>query len=63
MNKHTNVFYIKHLAKIGGVETFIYEIARKYNWDVVLYYDRASQNQIDRIIRNIPCIPYIGQQI
>lgn len=63
MNKHTNVFYIKQLAKIGGVETFIYEIARKYNWDVVLYYDRASQNQIDRIIRNIPCIPYIGQQI
>jgi hypothetical protein len=28
---YTNVFYIPHFNVIGGIETYMYELAKKYN--------------------------------
>lgn len=63
MTEYSNIFYLKSLSKIGGVETFIYELAKKYDYDMALYYSNADDKQIERLIKLIPCIPYLGQKI
>ena len=38
--KYTNVFYIPHFNVIGGIETYIYELAKKYSkYKIVMRYD------------------------
>lgn len=57
-----NVIYLSNLCKIGGLETFIYELAKKYDYDITLMYNRADENQLKRLIKLIPCIQYNKQQ-
>lgn len=50
--KYTNVFYIPHFNIIGGIETYAYELAKKYkDKDIVFVYsDKTSDiNQLNRI--------------
>ena len=62
---YTNVFYQKQLYRIGGVETFLYELARschKNNRDLTIFYDKADPEQVKRIepycrILNINSVP------
>lgn len=47
-----NVFYQSYLSAIGGVETFLYELARlahKNNRDLTIIYGGGDHNQIERI--------------
>ncbi len=45
-----NIFYFHHLNAIGGVENMFYELVKKYkDWDIVIYYDTGSQEQIKRL--------------
>lgn len=46
-----NVFFFPHLNEIGGVETFLYNIARKYGGthDITVFYKTGNQDQIDRL--------------
>lgn len=60
---YANIIYWRKVSKIGGVETFIYELAKKYDYDIALYYESADTAQIKRLIKLIPCIPYIKQKI
>ena len=63
MKEYANIIYWRKVSKIGGVETFIYELAKKYDYDLALYYNSADENQIKRLIKLIPCVPYIKQKI
>lgn len=50
--KYANVFYIPHFNIIGGIETYAYELAKKYkDKDIVFVYsDRTSDiKQLNRI--------------
>ena len=59
VEKYTNVFYFNALGEIGGIETFIWEIAKKYNkWDVVCIYKVASPNQVSRLRKIIKTIRF-----
>lgn len=46
-----NVFFFPHINEIGGVETFLYNIARKYGGthDITVFYKTGDQAQIDRL--------------
>ena len=47
-----NVFYQSYLSAIGGVETFLYELARlaeKNNRDLTIIYGGGDRHQIERI--------------
>lgn len=47
---YTNLFYIPHLNIIGGIETYIYELAKKYNkYDITVMYSSGDINQIARL--------------
>ena len=50
--KYANVFYIPHFNIIGGIETYAYELAKKYkDKDIVFVYSNKSSdiNQLNRI--------------
>lgn len=50
MIEHDNIIYIRDFSEIGGVETFTYELAKKYhNKDIAVVYKQAHPNQLRRL--------------
>ena len=48
--KYKNIFYFKKINSIGGVETFFYYLAKKYNdWDITVFYQTADLLQLKRL--------------
>ena len=61
---YTNIFYFDRINKIGGVETFFYEIAKKYcDNDITVFYSYGDINQIRRLKKLIRVVKYTGQKI
>lgn len=64
MIKSKNVFYVSNFNVIGGVETYIFELARKYNdYDITVIYRTGSLEQIKRLRKYVRVIKYKGEQI
>ena len=62
--KYSNVYYQEYLAPIGGVETFMYELARKYcDRDLTIIYSSGDNKQIQRLKKYVRCIKYNGEPI
>ena len=54
-----NMFYFYNINKIGGVENFFYELAKKYNkFDIVVYYTSGDPDQITRLRKYITVKKY-----
>lgn len=50
------VFYVRHIFQIGGVETFLFEIAKKYkDRDICIYYEKADLEQLNRLRKYVRC--------
>lgn len=61
---YNNIFYFDRLNEIGGVETFFYEIAKKYcDNDITVFYSYGDLKQIQRLKKYIRVIKYTGQKI
>jgi len=61
---YDNVFYYSHVFQIGGVETFFYEIARKYgDRDLTLLYKTGDREQLRRISEYIRVKKWNGEKI
>ena len=60
-----NVFYWPNINCIGGVETFLYEMAKKYgkDYDLTLYYKVGDKAQIDRYRKLMRVKQYHGEKI
>lgn len=62
MVKCKNLFYISNFNHIGGVETFIYELGRKYqDYDIVVVYKTGDQKQINRLKQYVRVIRFKNQ--
>lgn len=60
--KSSNIFYISNFNIIGGVETYIYELAKKYGqYDITVVYKSGYQEQIQRLKKLVRVIHYEGQ--
>lgn len=59
----SNIFYWSHLNIIGGVETWLYEIATKYgkDYDIVVVYDTADPDQLSRLREYVRTVRNEGQ--
>lgn len=56
-----NIFYVSNFNTIGGVETFIYELARKYkDYDITVIYKTGDQKQIKRLKQYVRVKKYNG---
>lgn len=59
-----NVVYIKNLNPIGGTESFVYYLTKKYqDHDITVFYKTGDEKQIDRLKKQVRVRRYIGQQI
>lgn len=60
----TNIFYVKSIGEIGGIETFLYYLSKLYkNYDMTIVYDYANREQLARLKKNVKCIKFKGQEI
>ena len=50
------VFYFKSINSIGGVETFFYNLAKKYDFEI--YYKEANPDQKKRLSQYVECRKY-----
>ena len=56
MKKVTNAIYCSDINVIGGIETYLYELAKKYgDYDIQLFYNTADENQLRRLKKYIKC--------
>lgn len=61
---YTNVFYIPHFNVIGGIETYMYELAKKYHkYDITVVYSAGDYKQITRLSKYVRVIKYNGEKI
>lgn len=48
--KHDNIIYVRDISPLGGVETFVYEMIKKYHsLDIAVVYKTADIKQLERI--------------
>ena len=58
---YVNIFYHRHILTIGGVETFLYELAKlssNYKRDLTIVYRTGDANQIARLKRYCRVVRY-----
>lgn len=61
---YSNVFYIPHFNIIGGIETYMYELAKKYHkYDITVVYNDGDYKQIARLSKYVRVIKYNGTKI
>lgn len=61
---YENVFYFDRINKIGGVETFFFEIAKKYcDRDITIFYSYGDLDQIYRLKKYVRVKRYRGEKI
>lgn len=59
-----NIFYFRNINKIGGIETFFYNIAKKYqDYDITIYYEFGDTKQIERLKKYVRVKKYNGEKI
>ena len=64
MIEHDNIFYIRDLSEIGGVETFVWEMVKKYkDNDIAVIYKSANSNQLKRVRKYCRAYKHTGQKI
>lgn len=60
----SNVFYVSNFNVIGGVETFIYELVKKYHqYDIAVIYKTGHSNQLARLMKYVKLHKYKGGHI
>lgn len=63
--KYTNIFYIPHFNIIGGIETYIYELVKKYkDYDITVVYSNPTSDtkQLNRLRQYVKVIK-LGKEI
>lgn len=59
-----NIFWVNKLQTIGGVETFIYELAKLFSdYDFVIYYEQIDDEQLKRLKKFVRCVKYNGEKL
>ena len=59
-----NIFYFRYINAIGGIETFFYYLAKKYqDWNITIYYLDGDPKQINRLKQYVRVRKYEGEVI
>ena len=59
-----NIFYFNTIATIGGIETFLYQLSKKYaKNDITIYYKTGNEEQIKRLKEYVRVKRYSGERI
>ena len=64
MIQHDNIFYVADINIIGGVETFLWELVKKYKkYDIAVVYRTGYDVQINRLKKYCMVYRHINQRI
>ncbi len=64
MIEHDNIFYIRDISPLGGVETFVWEMVKKYqDYDIAVVYKTADLKQLARLKKYCCCYEHKNQKI
>lgn len=64
MIQHDNIFYVADINVIGGVETFLWELVKKYKkYDIAVVYKTGNEAQINRLKKYCMVYQYHNQRI
>ena len=64
MIEHDNIFYIRDFSELGGVETFTWELVKKYKEnDIAVVYKTAHPNQLKRVKQYCKAYQHTNQKI
>ena len=59
-----NVVYIRNLSPIGGTESFVYYLTKKYqDRDITVFYKSGDIKQLERLRKQVRVKQYTGQKI
>ena len=59
-----NAFFFFNINTIGGVETMLWEMARKYHqYDITVYYVRSDAQQLKRLKELVRCVKFEDQEV
>lgn len=62
--KHSNIIYVSDISQLGGVETWVYELAKKYHdLDIAVVVRTADQKQMERLSKYVPIYKHNKEQI
>lgn len=62
--KHSNILYIRDISALGGVETWAYEIAKKYHdLDLAVVVKTIDFHQLQRLSKLVPVYRHTNQKI
>lgn len=62
--RHKNIVYITDLGELGGVETYVYQLIKKYHmYDIAVVYKTARNSQLDRLSKYCYTYKHQGQKI
>ena len=62
---NTNLFYFRQLNSIGGIETFFYNLARKYGkeFDITVMYSDGDRAQVKRLSEYVRVKKWRGERV
>lgn len=64
MINHDNIFFVSDINVIGGVETFLWEMVKKYqDYDIAVVYKTGNEKQINRLKKYCMVYQHISQKI
>lgn len=64
MIKHENILYVRDISEIGGVESFVWEMVKKYhNLDIAVVYKQININQLRRLSKYCKCYRHFNERI
>lgn len=62
--EHDNIIYVRDISIIGGVETFVYEMIKKYHkLDIAVVYKNIHINQLKRLVKYCKTYKHTNQKI
>lgn len=62
--KCTNIIYVKDISKLGGVESFVWYMIRKYHdLDIMVLCKAIDINQLTRLQQYCPVVIHHGEKI
>lgn len=64
MIEHANIIYMPTISELGGIETWVYEMVKKYkNYDIAVVSKRCDETQAKRIRQYCRLYIYNNEQI
>lgn len=64
MIEHANIIYMPNISALGGIETYVYELVKKYNdLDIAVVSKKCDDNQRKRIEKYCPLYIHTDQKI